>query len=80
MKFNPRYTAYASAHGKTPDEMLEHDRAEWPGGCMCGFLVWISGLLTKFRKSHPEAFVGDHISDQEAWTRFIWKKAKGGEQ
>jgi len=37
----PRYLAYAQAHGRTPDEMLAHDRGAWPGGCMTGFMVWV---------------------------------------
>jgi len=34
-KWNPRYAAYAAAHGCTPDEMLQRD-----GGTMTNFLCW----------------------------------------
>jgi hypothetical protein len=34
ISWNPRYAAYAKAHGKTPDAMMEHDRDAWPGGCI----------------------------------------------
>lgn len=42
MKWNPRYAAYARAHGRTPEAMLEHDRGAWPGGRMTGFMCWIA--------------------------------------
>lgn len=36
------YTAYAAAHHRTPDEMLAHDRQQWPGGPMAGFTTWVA--------------------------------------
>jgi hypothetical protein len=40
---NPRYIQYCRVNGESdPDRMLERDREEWPGGCMCGFSLWIS--------------------------------------
>lgn len=38
---NPRYVAYAAAHGRTTDEMLAHDRDAFPGGRMAGFMIWL---------------------------------------
>jgi hypothetical protein len=67
-----RYAAYAQAHGRTPDAMLEHDCAAWPGGCMCGFLVWMSRQTQAFRKVRPDAFFDKHrIGDMAAWTAFL---------
>jgi len=40
-EWNPRYTAYAQTHGLGEEAMLEQDRARWPGGKMCGFILWI---------------------------------------
>ena len=41
MKWNPRFVAYAKAHGRTPEEQAEQDEKDWPGGCMVGFSQWI---------------------------------------
>lgn len=45
---NPRYLAYCSAHGRTPDDMLAYDREQFPGGCMVGFMLWINQRMTAF--------------------------------
>lgn len=52
--WNPRFVAYAKAHGKTPSAMLEHDAKEWPGGTMCGFILWIGEMKKKFLKANPD--------------------------
>lgn len=39
--WNPRYVLWAKKHGLTPEEMAEKDQRDWPGGCMCGFSLWI---------------------------------------
>lgn len=33
---------FALAHGRTPEEQLAADDVRWPGGVMCGYLLWIS--------------------------------------
>lgn len=54
---NPRFVAYASANGRTPEAQLAHDAEAFPGGKMCGFIIWIGrqwrawALATK----HPRA-------------------------
>jgi hypothetical protein len=40
--WNPRYVAYARAHGCEPEQMLVFDAERFPGGAMSGFVVWIS--------------------------------------
>lgn len=52
MAWNPRYVAYATAHGRDPDAQLEHDREAWPGGAMCGFVLWIGERWTAWRREH----------------------------
>ncbi len=52
MSWNPRYLAYARAHGLDPDNMLARDAEAWPGGKMIGFMLWISGHWQAWRKEH----------------------------
>lgn len=49
-KCNPRYVLYAKAHGKTAEEMVEYDDECWPGGAMCGFILWMDQVWREFRK------------------------------
>jgi hypothetical protein len=44
--WNPRWIEYADAHGKSPQQMLEHDRERYPGGFGAGFLIWMSNRNT----------------------------------
>jgi len=48
--WNPRYVAYAKAHGRGPRAMLTLDRMRWPGGCMCGYIVWINRKWNEFAR------------------------------
>jgi hypothetical protein len=67
---NPRYLAYCQAHGKTPDAMLAHDLTEWPGGCMCGFLLWSNEQLSKARQDHKDWFLNSTLynhAEYDAW-------------
>lgn len=63
--WNPRYVAYAKAHGKTPEEMQAGEKS------MVGFILWIGGQVVEFRKAHPDAFVGSAIRDHAAFDRFL---------
>jgi hypothetical protein len=70
--WNPRYLYYVASQGdRTPEAQMEHDRVEYPGGRMCGFILWISGRRQKFLREHPEAFIGFGISDQPLWDSFL---------
>lgn len=46
-QWTARYVAYANAHGKTPEAMLEADRATWPSAPMTGFLCWRPGVTPR---------------------------------
>lgn len=50
-RWNPRYLAYAKAHGKDgdPEGMLEWDAGRFPGGRMCGFQVWMGERWNEWR-------------------------------
>jgi hypothetical protein len=47
--WNPRFVAYARAHGKSPEAMLEADRETWSGGKMAGFMLWMSERWREWR-------------------------------
>ena len=46
--WNPRYIAYARAHGHEPGDQFAHDKTERPAGCMTGFILWISQAWRDF--------------------------------
>ena len=49
---NPRYVAYAKAHGAPdPDAMLARDRERYPGACMAGFIVWLGYRWAEWLKT-----------------------------
>ncbi len=47
---NPRYLAYCKAHGTDdPELMLVRDTDVYPGGKMCGFIIWNSARWSDWR-------------------------------
>ena len=54
----PRYAAYARNHRCTPEKILAHDRDAYPGGCMCGFTLWISATWAVWAKDSGEVSKG----------------------
>ena len=50
--WNSRYVMYAKVHGNTPDEQLESDKKEYPGGCMVGYGLWIDSMWKEFAADH----------------------------
>lgn len=75
---NPRYVAFARAHGRTPDEQAAYDEARWPGAVMCGFMLWMDQVKQAFRDASPGSFIGSSIADQDAWDAFIAAQADAG--
>jgi hypothetical protein len=47
--YQQRYVAYAKSNGKTPDEMLKHDKNNFPGGCMANYIIWINSKISDFK-------------------------------
>lgn len=68
---NPRFVAYAASKGLTPEDALARDKKRYPGGCMCGFILWISRKQREFFQRHPECYIGPIISNQKAWDKFL---------
>ncbi len=77
-KWNPLFAAYARAHKRTPAGQLAHDETTYPGGKMCGFILWIAQCRALFKPAHPECFLGDTITDLATWTRFVQGCARKG--
>lgn len=48
---NPRYIAYCTAHGNTPEQQAAADEIAYPGGRNCGFILWMSVKLSAYKKS-----------------------------
>lgn len=61
---NPRYVAYAAAHGRTADEQLAHDKQR-PGGGNMNYIAWITRRLEAWRQAHGVARFGP--VDREAF-------------
>lgn len=73
-KFNPYFVHYAKSNGNTPEKQLEVDDKAYPGGIMCGFILWIDKQRQKFWDAHRECFLDRYtISDHRAWGN--WLKA-----
>lgn len=49
VRWTTRYVAYATAHGRSCEAMLAADRADWPGGSMTGFLLWMDDALREWQ-------------------------------
>jgi len=80
-EFQPRYIEYARDHGLTPDRMLARDKRDWPGGCMCGFILWTGERIQECKEQHPEFFIADPGSSKprDLWNHVaydVWLKAR----
>ncbi len=69
--FSREFTAYATAQGRSPDDQIKHDKTKYPGGCMCGFILWMSERLRAFKTKHPEHCIGDVIRNHDAKCAFL---------
>jgi hypothetical protein len=58
---NPRYLAYAREDGLEPDQALARDVERWPGGKMCGFMLWVGERWREWdaRHGHGQSHVRD---------------------
>ena len=69
--FTPEFTAYALANGRRPADQLQHDKEEFPGGRMAGFMTWMSTALREFKRKFPQYCAGDSIRDHGAKQTFL---------
>ena len=74
--WNPRFVAYAAAHGRTPEQQLKADEEEWPGGVMAGFMFWIADMKAKFLKKTPDACCPDCCTRHPGFDKFLKAQAK----
>ncbi len=66
------YSAYCRYHGNTPKQQFKKDKEKWPGGLMCGYILWIADLKQKFYKAHPEFFLDKYtIHNTKEWVNFV---------
>lgn len=72
-EWNPRYVAYAKAHGMSPAQRSAQDEVDWPGGCMTGYLLWIqerwSVWLGSVGLPHDYPCGPEQHADFDAWLR-----------
>jgi hypothetical protein len=62
--YTERYTTYARAHGNTPEVQIEEDKVNWPGGKMCGFILWHKETVREFaRVSRGSFFISNFSGD-----------------
>jgi hypothetical protein len=73
---NPYYLAYCKANKNTPEIQMEQDQKSYPGGVMCGFILWISNKKSKFRRLHPEFCLDGLIYNYSEWGKFLEKEAE----
>lgn len=70
--WNPRYMAYCHAHGETDaDKMLARDDERWPGGRMCGFILWTQARWSEWRRLMGYG-PHDPIDDYDHRTFDLW--------
>lgn len=72
VEWNPRYVAYAAAHGRTPDEMLAHDVEAFSGAKMLGFILWIGARWRTWRALHGyDSYTPLTEADHDDFTAFV---------
>jgi hypothetical protein len=51
--------------------MLEFDRKQWPGGQMCGFILWHCARLRECMKEHRDWFLDGHLYDHKKYDPWL---------
>jgi hypothetical protein len=72
--WNPRYAAYARAHGRTPEAQLEHDHETDAPGYMAPFMSWLEAKWAEWRKLRgiPRDVMGSGLSLEQVADFHSW--------
>ena len=68
---NPRYLAYCRANRNSPEQQKAIDTEAYPGGKMCGFMLWISQQVRAFTAECPQHLLNGEIANHAAFTAWI---------
>jgi len=69
--WTPRYLAYAAAHNRTPEAMLDFDEQHFPGGKMIGYQRWIAWAWDEWDKHYKHG--PDHVRTEREENQFtLW--------
>lgn len=75
--WNPRYIAYAKAHGRTPEEMKAFDEHRFRNAGGMGFVLWMHDRQAEARLQAPHLFHrSGGIADQDGYTDWLMKRAE----
>lgn len=74
--WNPRFVAYARAHGGAPKEQLKLDEEAYPGGKMAGFIFWVEDRWHEWRSApghtrHRGHTPCDHCQDSKGFDAWL---------
>jgi hypothetical protein len=62
-QWNPRFTAYARAHGREPDEQIKHDN-----GMMHEYMIWNGKMIREWGGGRRLITPEDH-DEYDAWLK-----------
>lgn len=66
-----RYRIYCEAQGRTPDEQRAHDAKRWPGGRMCGYILFIQRAVAQAERTSQRFMIGAHVWHHDDFTEWL---------
>jgi hypothetical protein len=66
--WQPRYVQYSRQHEKTPAAMLAHDAERWPGGKLCGYILWVTARWSEWDSLNGHS--KEHVRSNEEHAAF----------